>query len=125
MSKKNAIGAVGGLMMALAFLGGALQGCGSSSSGGATDIASLCDQGCAKTVACLPAGSGVTVPECKTSCLQNAMTSAGAACTNQAAIISAANACLKMSACDAYIACATTIPDCAGGAGGAGGGTAN
>jgi hypothetical protein len=121
---KSARGPLSGLLMAVAtmFLS---QSC-SSSSGGASQISSLCDQGCAKAAACsADSGVPITTASCKSSCLASA-TNDGGTCSNQSAIVAAAQACLAMSDCTAYITCvATTIPPCNGGStgGGQGGST--
>jgi hypothetical protein len=45
------------------------------------------------------------------------MRQSAATCTNQSAIINAANACLAMSDCNAFLACVVSVPHCEGGSG--------
>ena len=118
----SARAALSGLLMVVAtmFLS---QSCGSSSGGNAAEITDLCNQSCTKTLACFPDGSApFDAATCKSLCTSMA-TSDGGTCSNQAAIISAAKACLAMSDCTAYLACAQSIPKCNGGSSGQGGST--
>src|SRR6185437_6363490 len=69
----------------------AAQGCSSSSSGG--NLMAACMQGCTKEVPCLAdAGFSETVSACVQTCLASGQPDGGT-CTNESAIVSAAQAC--------------------------------
>src|SRR6185437_1367029 len=98
----------------------AAQGCSSSSSGG--NLMAACMQGCAKEVPCLAdAGFPETVSACVQSCLASGQPDGGT-CTNESAIVSAAQACAAKTTCADLESCALGIPQCQhGGAGGTSG----
>ncbi len=109
MSRKT-VSAVFGSFLVAGFAFGAMQGCGSSSSG---SYAETCMQGCAKILPCeADAGFTETMAQCVQGCTQSAMTSAGGTCKNAAAMQSAANACLAKTTCIDLLACGATIPAC-------------
>ena len=121
MSRKT-VSAVIGSMLMVGFALGAVQGCGSSSSSG--NFAETCMQGCAKIIPCEAAlGYTQTMADCVQSCTDSAKTSSGGACTNAAAMESAASACLSKTACADLLACGASIPPCAGGGTGGSSGT--
>jgi len=110
MSRKSVSAVIGSFLVA-GFALGAVQGCGSSSSSG-TNIMSVCMQGCTKYVPCLAdAGFPETVAECVQSCTASASNDGGT-CSNESAIISAAQACAAKTTCSELEACSATIPDC-------------
>ena len=124
MSRKTVSAVIGSILM-VGFALGAVQGCGSSSSG---SYAETCMQGCAKILPCeADAGFTETMAQCVQGCTQSAMTSSGGACKNAAAMQQAANACLTKTTCTDLLACGATIPQCetsgTGGTTGATGGT--
>ena len=98
----------------------AVQGCGSSSSSG-NDLSAACMQGCAKEVPCLAdAGFTETMAMCMQTCLAFGAPDGGT-CTNESAIVSAAQACAAKTSCADLQSCA--IPTCEhGGTGGTNGG---
>jgi hypothetical protein len=98
----------GAVMIGLAFVAGATQGCGGSSGG--ANIADLCNRSCTKTVECLP--GLFTVEQCKTQCNAQSMGSGGQRCTNEAALVAKANECLAKASCAEFLACGETAPDC-------------
>ena len=116
-----------GLFASVALAAGTMQGCSSSSSGG--DNVALCQKACDKALECTP-DAGAIGQQALTQCKQNCATQVPTThCSNEAAIASAVNSCLSM-ACDAYITCAQSIPDCVsttgtGGTTGNGGSTGN
>jgi hypothetical protein len=61
--------------------------------------------------------------DCVQSCTDSAKTSSGGTCTNEAAIQSAANACLSKTTCTDLLACGASIPQCQGGGTGGSSGT--
>jgi hypothetical protein len=122
MSRKT-VSAVIGSFLAVGFALGTVQGCGSSSSGSGS-FAETCMQGCAKIIPCEAAlGYTQTMAACVQSCTDSAKTSTGGACTNAAAMQSAANACLSKTACVDLLACGAAIPPCEGGGTGGSSGT--
>jgi len=120
MSRKT-VSAVIGSFLAVGFALGAMQGCGSSSSSG-TNIMSACMQGCTKVVPCLAdAGISETVAQCVQNCASSASTDGGT-CSNESAIVMAAQACAAKTTCADLEACGATIPQCEhGGTGGTSG----
>jgi hypothetical protein len=110
-----------GTVALLAFgVGIVLGNCGGDSAG--DDAKALCMQGCNKTKECLGPIAGSL--DCTTSCNQQGGSNGGTQCSNSSEIVAKSKSCLAMSMCEAFIACAQTIPPCAGGpdAGGDGGG---
>jgi hypothetical protein len=110
------VGVVGLFAVAI----GSIQGCGGGSSSG---NAANCNKVCDKAVACTPGATAMDKTTCVMQC--NAQTM-GLHCSNQAAINSAVDACVKMTDCNAAMSCLDTIPDCqstSGTAGTGGGGT--
>jgi hypothetical protein len=105
---------VGGMLLVVALFAGTTQGCG----GDGNDAVATCNQGCDKAAMCDPELAPF-VAQCKSLCAMPAQ--GGQRCTNEAAIISAASACLKMT-CETYLNCLEGVPECQGGGGGAGGG---
>jgi hypothetical protein len=108
-------------LFALGFVIGALQSCGSSGSGG--DATAVCNQQCNRAYSCENdggAGTSTSMAQCMAICMQT--------CSNKDQLLSAANACIAMSACADFTACiaAPTFPKCqsAGGTGGSGSGGA-
>jgi len=62
--------------------------------------------------------------QCMQDCVTSETTSTGGACSNQSAILQAGNACLSKTTCTELELCVgTTVPQCAGGAGGTSGAT--
>src|SRR6185437_5112336 len=97
----------------------AAQGCSSSSSGG--NLMAACMQGCAKEVPCLAdAGFPETVSACVQSCLASGQPDGGT-CTNESAIVSAAQACAAKTTCADLESCALGIPQWQHGGAGTGG----
>jgi len=110
-----------GVVGLFAFAVGSIQGCGGSSGGSGN--AANCNKVCDKAVACTPGATSMDKTTCVMNC--NAQTM-GLHCSNQAAINSAVDACVKMADCTAAMSCLDTIPDCqstSGTAGTGGGGT--
>jgi hypothetical protein len=110
---------LGGLLLAATITS---QGC--SSSSGASDVTDLCTRGCAKSAQCFSGDAGGI--DVSATCKADCMSQSAATCTNQSAIISAGNACLAMSDCNAFLTCIISVPKCQGGGGtggSAGGGT--
>ena len=110
------VGAVG----SLALLVGAMQGCGSSSSG--NNYTALCQQSCDKFAMCVP-DSGVTAAQCKQACTSSQ--TGTSTCSNASAISTAYQRCLSMD-CAGFPSCIQNdIPDCqtTSGTGGGGGTT--
>jgi hypothetical protein len=106
-------------LFALGFVIGALQSCGSSGSGG--DATAVCNQQCNRAYSCENdggAGTSTSMAQCMAMCMKT--------CSNKDQLVSAANACIAMSACADFTACiaAPTFPKCqsAGGTGGSGSG---
>ena len=114
MSRKSVSTVIGSfLVVGLAL--GAVQGCGSSSSG-AGSVMSLCMKGCAQQTSLCGADAGETTADCMQSCITRETTSTGGACSNQSAILEAGNACLTKTTCvDLELCVTTTVPACAGG----------
>jgi len=102
------------------FVLGAVQGCGSSGSSSGTDLMSVCMQGCTKIVPCLAdAGVSETVATCVQNCVASG-SSGSTTCTNESAIVSAAQACAAKTTCTELEACGATIPKCQTSSGSAG-----
>jgi hypothetical protein len=102
---------LGGLWLVAATI--TSQGCGSS--GNTSDVTALCNQGCAKSAQCFGGDAGGI--DVSATCKANCMSQSAATCTNQSAIITAANACLAMSDCNAFLTCVISVPKCQGGSG--------
>jgi hypothetical protein len=107
---------VGGLLMALGFFAGSLQGCGSS----AADNKALCKKACDKTLMCNPELAPF-LTDCEAQCATRMGTSS-MPCKNESTIIAKFNEC-SAKPCDAYQACVMAIPACEGGSTGTGGTT--
>ncbi len=111
---KNVISMLGAAVVAVVLVGSATQGCGGSS-GGAGDLASLCNQGCTQEMKCGVPGS---VSNCVATCEKEA------SCSNVDAIVAAGQKCLGITDCTALDTCGMNIPDCVMGSAGSSGGTA-
>ena len=120
---RRLVSSIGWSVLGSALVAAALQGCGGGSgtaSGGtgSGDYASLCMQGCSKSIAC-EADAGlvyITMSACEQDCTAQAQTVTS--CTNQSAIVSAFSACLKDTDCATFEACVMGAPHCQGGGGG-------
>ncbi|HEX4403718.1 MAG TPA: hypothetical protein VH560_02750 [Polyangia bacterium] len=115
---------LGAAIVGVVLVGSATQGCGGSSGPSAADISSACNKACATELKCFP--GVLTMDTCVSDCMKGAESQTGSTCTNQAAIVSAAEACANMTDCTALATCETNLPKCEGGgtAGASGGGTA-
>ncbi|HET6283413.1 MAG TPA: hypothetical protein VFH73_20820 [Polyangia bacterium] len=100
---------MGGLLVALGFFAGAVQGCGSS----AADNKALCKKGCDKTLMCHPELAAFLM-NCEATCSMKMGTTAQP-CKNESAIIAKYNECLGKACGDAFDSCLMTIPACEGG----------
>src|SRR5882724_2206697 len=112
--------ALSGLLLAATAV--TATGCGSSSSTPASELAGLCDQSCNKVVQCIGdagAFADQILANCKASC--TSPDGGTQTCTNAAALVPAAKACLAMSDCAAFEACAQSLPACQTGTSGTGG----
>lgn len=120
---RRLVSSIGWSVLGSALVAAALQGCGGgsgTSSGGTEsgDYASLCMQGCSKSIAC-EADAGlvyITMSACEQDCTAQAQTVTS--CTNQSAIVSAFSACLKDTDCATFEACVMGAPHCQVGGGG-------
>jgi hypothetical protein len=118
MSRKQSLFLVG-VFAPVAFAAGIMQGCGGGSS--SSSNVALCEKACDKALECAPDAGAIgqqALGDCKARCQAAANTH----CSNEAAIVSAANACLAMS-CDGFLTC--SVPNCqtTTGTGGTGGTT--
>jgi hypothetical protein len=112
-----------GLLAGAGLLAGTMPGCGSdSSSGGTSNAQALCNKVCDKVATCLGGGDAgaSTAADCKASC-SSPDGGAQMTCTNEAQIESAANACVNMADCTAFLTCALSVPECQMPGGGNGG----
>ncbi|HEY4187241.1 MAG TPA: hypothetical protein VGP07_19350 [Polyangia bacterium] len=106
--------------MAFGFMVVSAPGCSSGSSTAGGNNTALCMQACMKEVPCeMAAGVTITVAECVAACTASLGTTT---CSNQAAITSAATACLSITDCTMLDACAQNLPDCVPTGAGAGAG---
>ena len=117
VSRANSV--LSGLLLAVATI--AAHGCGSSSS--SSNPTDICNRACVKTAQCFGGtDAGDTTASCKSECMTQTGTTT---CTNESQIANAANACLAMSDCTAFLACAVALPKCQGGSNGGGQGGSN
>jgi len=91
---------------------GTASGCGGSSS---TDYVGICKRSCTKYVSCMPS-AGITTADCTTICANSANKTS---CPNADQVAAAANNCLAMNDCTAYLSCSASAPSC-GDSGGTG-----
>jgi hypothetical protein len=116
-NKVNALIGLGIICCAAGLLATAAPGCGGSSS----NAQAICVQTCNKFTTC---GLGTSTPtECSQQCSSPDSGVGSEVCTNESALEAAANKCLAMTDCAAFISCGQSIPDCQmpGGTGGTSG----
>ena len=105
MSRKLSVLLIG-VFASVAFGAGIMQGCGGGSS--SSNNVALCEKACDKALECAPDAGAIgqqLLGDCKARCQAAATTH----CSNEAAIVSATNACLAMS-CDGFLTC--SVPGC-------------
>ena len=105
MSRKLSVVLVG-VFASVAVAAGFMQGCGGGSS--SSSNVAVCQKVCDKALECVP-DAGSIGQQAHSDCLARCSAAGSTTCSNESAIVSAANACLAMS-CDAFLTC--QVPAC-------------